>query len=357
MPFAATGLPWVSPSPNIPSPRDGARLSGDVPARGNEPLRRPRDDAPLRDLRRALARGRPVRRRAERRGPARRRASCPTHFRPMFDKHAGETCGGALLQVTDASGLPLLRDGAARSSRSRAGAAPREFRWRTEPYEFDPRPAIDLLTGSPRFRELVDAGARTRAARSRRHAAGARGVSRAARALPPLSGPPAGRRRVRRRAQLGQDDPARRSRAASRRRAASPSGRSSTLPRRRGRRAGQGLAPPRRAPAPRVAGVRHAGPDDRRGGSAREEPLDELLAREFSDCDLVLVEGYKALPIPKIEVTRAARSRGPPVAASARARLRLRRRTDGVPTISFERPEADRRDRAARSPGSGRARR
>ena len=36
----------------------------------------------------------------------------------------------------------------------RAGA---DFAWRTEPYEFvSDRPAIDLLTGGPEFRRLVD---------------------------------------------------------------------------------------------------------------------------------------------------------------------------------------------------------
>src|SRR5262249_52320113 len=36
--------------------------------------------------------------------------------------------------------------------------APDDFRWRAEPYEFDRRPAIDLLTGSPRFRRIVEEG-------------------------------------------------------------------------------------------------------------------------------------------------------------------------------------------------------
>ncbi len=38
---------------------------------------------------------------------------------------------------------------------------------------------------------------------------------------------------------------------------------------------------------------------------APEPPLDELLAR-FSPCDLVIVEGHKHAPIPKIEVHRPA---------------------------------------------------
>jgi molybdopterin-guanine dinucleotide biosynthesis protein B len=33
--------------------------------------------------------------------------------------------------------------------------------------------------------------------------------------------------------------------------------------------------------------------------------LEEIVARYFSDLDLVLVEGYKELPLPKIEVIRS----------------------------------------------------
>jgi molybdopterin-guanine dinucleotide biosynthesis protein B len=38
-----------------------------------------------------------------------------------------------------------------------------------------------------------------------------------------------------------------------------------------------------------------------------EVSLEEIIARYFSDLDLVLVEGYKELPLPKIEVVRAGR--------------------------------------------------
>jgi molybdopterin-guanine dinucleotide biosynthesis protein MobB len=35
-----------------------------------------------------------------------------------------------------------------------------------------------------------------------------------------------------------------------------------------------------------------------------EEDFEALLARDFADCDLVLVEGYKASGLPKVEVRR-----------------------------------------------------
>ena len=36
-----------------------------------------------------------------------------------------------------------------------------------------------------------------------------------------------------------------------------------------------------------------------------EEELSAVLKREFAGCDLVLVEGYKTYPMPKLEVWRA----------------------------------------------------
>ena len=52
-----------------------------------------------------------------------------------------------------------------------------------------------------------------------------------------------------------------------------------------------------------TSGERWALMHELRGG--RELTLDETLAR-LSPCDLVLVEGYKAAPIPKLEIWRAA---------------------------------------------------
>ena len=81
----------------------------------------------------------------------------PAHFRPMFDKHAGQTCGGAQMRVTDRAAFRSFETGL-RIVETARRLAPGPFAWRTEPYEFDPRPAIDLLTGSARFRVAVDWG-------------------------------------------------------------------------------------------------------------------------------------------------------------------------------------------------------
>lgn len=80
----------------------------------------------------------------------------PTLFRPEFQKHAGKVCSGVEWQVTDrlafrplATGLALLREV--------RRAHPERFAWRAEPYEFVADvPAIDLLTGSPMARLVVE---------------------------------------------------------------------------------------------------------------------------------------------------------------------------------------------------------
>lgn len=82
----------------------------------------------------------------------------PATFRPTFQKHAGQTCGGvfiAPIQTHDfrpvVTGLAVLW-----AFRELLGDA---FRWRTETYEFVSHiPAIDLLFGSARERTALEAG-------------------------------------------------------------------------------------------------------------------------------------------------------------------------------------------------------
>jgi molybdopterin-guanine dinucleotide biosynthesis protein B len=65
----------------------------------------------------------------------------------------------------------------------------------------------------------------------------------------------------------------------------------------------------------------------------QEERLDDLLARDFSECDLDLIEGFKFLPVPKIEVTR---SRAPrPRIEGVLARVSDQPPEDSLPTHAF----------------------
>jgi uncharacterized protein YbbC (DUF1343 family) len=160
MTFEDTGLPWVMPSPNMPTVDtafvypgqclvEGTNLSE---ARGTT---RPFElvGAPFLDGHRLATRLAPL----DLPGVRFR----PVSFLPMFHKFAGRSCGGVQLHVTDRGRFQPYRASLALLAAARA-EAPADFRWRTETYEFvsDP-PAIDLLTGSGVVRRAIDGAAST----------------------------------------------------------------------------------------------------------------------------------------------------------------------------------------------------
>jgi uncharacterized protein YbbC (DUF1343 family) len=85
-------------------------------------------------------------------------AFLPTYFKPQFQKHRGEACGGVELVVTDAQAFRPYRTGVELLF-TVAQVAPDTFAWRAAPYEFVADiPAIDLLTGGPECREAIENG-------------------------------------------------------------------------------------------------------------------------------------------------------------------------------------------------------
>jgi uncharacterized protein YbbC (DUF1343 family) len=159
--FAATGLPWVLPSPNMPTPGtalvypgmcllEGTNLSeGRGTTRPFHLLGAPWLDA--RQLAHDLE--------AERLPGVRFRAA---GFTPTWDKHAGVPCHGVELHVHDAEAFRPFRTGLACVAVARA-QDPERFAWRTETYEFvSGVPAFDLLCGSSRERLGIEAGAGVR---------------------------------------------------------------------------------------------------------------------------------------------------------------------------------------------------
>lgn len=156
--FDATGLPWVMPSPNMPTVEtafvypgqclmEGTKLSeGRGTTRPFELCGGPGIDA------RVLAR------RLNAEGLA-GVAFRPTWFRPTFQKWAGRRLGGVQLHVTDRAAFQPVRTGLAVLTALRDAAGDR-FDWRRTEYEFvTDRLAIDLLFGSDRERLALEAGA------------------------------------------------------------------------------------------------------------------------------------------------------------------------------------------------------
>lgn len=82
----------------------------------------------------------------------------PARFRPTFQKWAGQVCGGVQLHVTDRARFKPFLTGLALVAVVRR-LAPRAFRWRRPPYEFEHRRLpIDILLGTDRVRRALERG-------------------------------------------------------------------------------------------------------------------------------------------------------------------------------------------------------
>jgi uncharacterized protein YbbC (DUF1343 family) len=81
-----------------------------------------------------------------------------TYFEPTFQKHARQTCGGCQIHVTDRRTFRPVLASAALLHEFRA-ADPARFAWRQPPYEYEhEKMPIDILSGSNALREQIDAG-------------------------------------------------------------------------------------------------------------------------------------------------------------------------------------------------------
>jgi uncharacterized protein YbbC (DUF1343 family) len=158
MSFRETGLPWVFPSPNMPTPETALVYPGMCLLEGTNlsegrGTTRPFElfGAPWLDAQRLAA------------DLAGERLAGvlfrPASFVPTWDKHAGVRCHGVELHVTDPARFRPFRTGLAAVVHARR-QDPTRFSWRTEPYEFVSGVlAFDLLCGSSREREAIEAGA------------------------------------------------------------------------------------------------------------------------------------------------------------------------------------------------------
>jgi uncharacterized protein YbbC (DUF1343 family) len=154
--WAETGLPWVLPSPNMPTPDTALVYPGGCLVEGTN-----------------LSEGRGTTRPFELWGapwldPHRLAADLaespclagarlrPCAFRPTFHKHAGQTCCGVQPHAIDPTTFrPLTAYTAMIAAAHRQD--PDRFAWRTEPYEFISEPiAVDLLYGSSRERLAIE---------------------------------------------------------------------------------------------------------------------------------------------------------------------------------------------------------
>jgi uncharacterized protein YbbC (DUF1343 family) len=155
--FDETGLPWVMPSPNMPTLDTAIVYPGAVLFEGTQlsegrGTTRPFEllGAPWIDAERFSAELNAL----DLDGVHFR----PVIFEPTFHKHAREACGGCQIHVTDRQAfLPVLASVAVMAAFHRAN--PGRFAWRQPPYEYEhDKMPIDILAGSPSLREHIERG-------------------------------------------------------------------------------------------------------------------------------------------------------------------------------------------------------
>jgi uncharacterized protein YbbC (DUF1343 family) len=152
-----TGVPWVMPSPNMPTLDTAIVYPGTVLFEGT-----------------LLSEGRGTTRPFELVGAPGIQAERfaremnalrlpgvffrPAVFEPTFQKHAKQTCGGCQIHVTDRRTFRPVLTGAALIAAFHH-AAPAVPLWRQPPYEYEKEKLpIDILAGSAALRERIEAG-------------------------------------------------------------------------------------------------------------------------------------------------------------------------------------------------------
>jgi len=159
--FDVTGLPWVMPSPNMPTLDTAIVYPGTVLFEGTN-----------------VSEGRGTTRPFEITGapwPVAERFAeqmnslglggvffRPVVFEPTFQKHAKTACAGCQMHVLDRRAFRPVEAGVTLIKAFR-DAGPSQFAWRQPPYEYEhTKMPIDILAGSPELRGLIEAGVSAR---------------------------------------------------------------------------------------------------------------------------------------------------------------------------------------------------
>jgi uncharacterized protein YbbC (DUF1343 family) len=152
--FAQTGLPWVLPSPNMPTLDTAFVYPGGCLLEGTNLSEGRGTTRPFELWGAPSLAAAELARRVTAPGVLLR----PLSFSPMFQKHARQRCYGLQVHITDRAALRSY-ELYLRLIAEAAQLCEGQFAWRTEAYEFVvDRPAIDLLTGGPELRQTVDQG-------------------------------------------------------------------------------------------------------------------------------------------------------------------------------------------------------
>jgi uncharacterized protein YbbC (DUF1343 family) len=151
-----TGLPWVIPSPNMPTLDTAVVYPGGVLFEGTQLSEGRGTTRPFEILGAPWVDAEPF---AARLNALKIDGAWfrPIVFEPTFHKHAHQACGGCQIHVTDRQRFrPVLAGVAVMGEFHRT--APAQFAWRQPPYEYvHDRMPIDILAGSDRLRQAIEA--------------------------------------------------------------------------------------------------------------------------------------------------------------------------------------------------------
>ncbi|MCM3879337.1 MAG: DUF1343 domain-containing protein [Vicinamibacterales bacterium] len=157
MHYDATGLPWVMPSPNMPTLETAVVYPGTVLFEGTNVSEGRGTTRPFELI------GAPwvdpeslADRLAQQNLPGVYfRASV---FEPTFQKHAKEPCGGCQIHVLDRNSYLAVQSAVAILMEIRL-QNPGRFQWRQPPYEYEhTKLPFDILAGSSELRQQIEAG-------------------------------------------------------------------------------------------------------------------------------------------------------------------------------------------------------
>jgi uncharacterized protein YbbC (DUF1343 family) len=155
--FDETDVPWVLPSPNIPTQDSATVFPGTVHLEGTQMSEGRGTTRPFELVGAPYVEAAEYARRLERIGlpGVKFRA---THFLPTFQKHAGRTCGGVQIHVRNRAEFEPVSAGVAVLKTCYEMYAD-EFRWKEPPYEYvyDKNP-FDVIAGTARLREAIERG-------------------------------------------------------------------------------------------------------------------------------------------------------------------------------------------------------
>ncbi len=150
-----TGLPWVMPSPNVPTDDTVVVYPGTVLFEGTMLSEGRGTTRPFELLGAPWIEAEPFADRMNGVGLAGARFR-PAVFEPTFQKHCKVPCGGCQIHVTDRNAFKPVA-AAASLIREFAGTRSDLFAWRPPPYEYEhDKMPIDILAGSATFRDQIE---------------------------------------------------------------------------------------------------------------------------------------------------------------------------------------------------------